>query len=127
MNTQDYYRILGLEESAGLNEIKNAYRIKAKKYHPDVSKNTESIPLFIELTEAYQFLLEKLSREKKQKEFFSQDFEEYWQKQKREKAKQYAQRHAQMRFEQFQKSYIDQSAMLFFAIYDYHINWRINN
>ena len=34
---KDYYKILGLETSrVSLEEIKTAYRIAAKKYHPDV-------------------------------------------------------------------------------------------
>lgn len=35
---KDYYKILGLETSrVSLEEIKNAYRASAKKYHPDVN------------------------------------------------------------------------------------------
>ena len=35
---KDYYKILGLETSrVSLEEIKSAYRLSAKKYHPDVN------------------------------------------------------------------------------------------
>ncbi len=32
---KDYYKILGISETASQDEIKRAYRELAKKYHPD--------------------------------------------------------------------------------------------
>ena len=35
---KDYYKILGLETNKVNNEdVKNAYRLMAKKYHPDIN------------------------------------------------------------------------------------------
>ena len=57
MTPADYYRILDLTPAASLNEIKQAYRQKARLYHPDISKDPATQELFISATEAYDFLI----------------------------------------------------------------------
>ena len=63
---KDYYIILGIKPSATQKEIKSAYRLLARKYHPDVNKgNKLSEEKFKEIGEAY-FVL---SDEKKRKQY----------------------------------------------------------
>jgi molecular chaperone DnaJ len=52
----DYYEVLGLKKGASQEEIKRAYKELAKKYHPDVSKETNAEHKFKEINEAYSVL-----------------------------------------------------------------------
>jgi len=56
MDYKDYYNIMGVERTASQDEIKRAYRKLARKYHPDVSKETDAEVRFKEVGEAYEVL-----------------------------------------------------------------------
>jgi curved DNA-binding protein len=56
MEFKDYYDIVGVKRNATQDEIKRAYRKLARKYHPDVSKETDAEVRFKELGEAYEVL-----------------------------------------------------------------------
>jgi molecular chaperone DnaJ len=60
---RDFYEILGITKSAGENEIKQAYRKLALKFHPDRNKdNPEAVEKFKEATEAYEILRDPQKR-----------------------------------------------------------------
>lgn len=59
---KDYYRILGVDRNASLEEIKRAYKNLAKKYHPDVNKSKDAEEKFKEIQEAYEVLSDPRSR-----------------------------------------------------------------
>ena len=59
MTVPDCFQILGLPKNACLNDLKMAYRRKAKKYHPDRNGGDER--QFSRLHEAYALLLEHQS------------------------------------------------------------------
>lgn len=52
--TKDYYETLGVSKDASKEEIKKAYKKLAKKYHPDLNK--DSAEKFKEINEAYSVL-----------------------------------------------------------------------
>ncbi len=62
---RDYYEVLGVQKSADDNEIKKAYRVLAKKYHPDMNPgDKEAEAKFKEVNEAYAVLSDKEKRDK---------------------------------------------------------------
>ena len=56
MEFKDYYAVLGVERGATAEDVKRAYRRLARKYHPDVSKESDAKQRFQELGEAYEVL-----------------------------------------------------------------------
>ncbi len=56
----NYYELLGISKNASEEEIKKAFREKAKKYHPDV--NPEGSEIFKEITKAYETLIDPQKR-----------------------------------------------------------------
>ena len=66
MKLKDYYKILGLENSKVTTEqIKNAYRKQAKKYHPDVNVGNKVAEERIkDINEAYRVLSNPSSKRK---------------------------------------------------------------
>lgn len=54
----DYYKILGLNKDASSENIRRAYRLKAKQFHPDINKGADAKILFQQINEAYHFLID---------------------------------------------------------------------
>lgn len=50
-----YY--LGIGENASEEQIKRAYRYKAKLYHPDMNPNTDTKDYYIKVQKAYEYLM----------------------------------------------------------------------
>ncbi len=59
---RDLYEILGIQKNASDDEIKKAYRTLAKKYHPDVSTESNAENKFKEVQEAYDTLSDPQKR-----------------------------------------------------------------
>ena len=57
----DYYKILGLNKTATINQIKQAHRKLILIWHPDKNKNVETT-VFISITEAYTVLSDLTKR-----------------------------------------------------------------
>ncbi len=53
---RDYYEVLGVARSASADDVKNAFRNLARKFHPDVNKADDAEEKFKEINEAYGIL-----------------------------------------------------------------------
>jgi curved DNA-binding protein len=62
MEFKDYYDVLGVKPEASDAEIKSAYRKLARKYHPDVSKESGAEDKFKAANEAYEALRDPAKR-----------------------------------------------------------------
>lgn len=62
MKKQDYYGILGITFDATQEEIKQAYRNKAKRYHPDINPDFDATEKMQQVNAAYETLSNIISR-----------------------------------------------------------------
>ena len=73
---RDYYKVLGISKNATQDEIKTAFRKKAREYHPDVNPNDPTAEeKFKEINEAYEVIKDPKTREQYNK--FGHDFKRY--------------------------------------------------
>ena len=56
---RDFYEVLGISKTANADEIKRAYRKKAKQYHPDICKEPDAEEKFKEVQEAYDQIMKE--------------------------------------------------------------------
>lgn len=98
-----YYRTLGVSSKATIEEIKRAFRQKAKELHPDKNKSPDANEQFILLTEAYECLTNiKKGKTKVQKRSTTSYAD--WQRDSKEKARQRAREYANMQYEEYKKT-----------------------
>jgi hypothetical protein len=93
LTTADYYRVLDLQRGCTIDEVKKAYRKKAREYHPDINHAPEAKDMFILVTEAYEFLASNFERVRKDAEAYDRamnDWRRYRQSRARYRAKAYS-------------------------------------
>ncbi|MFE2647738.1 DnaJ C-terminal domain-containing protein [Streptomyces nigra] len=69
---RDFYQVLGVSRTASQDEIQQAYRKLARKFHPDVNKDPEAEERFKDLNEAYSVLSDPKTRARYDR--FGEDF-----------------------------------------------------
>lgn len=115
-----YYQILGVSESATIDEIKRAFRNRAKELHPDKNKSPHAQDEFIMLTEAYEYTV--AAKTAKFRRYVS-PFENAELQRQRERAEavRKAQEYARMRYEDFEKTEAFQTINALNIILDHFI------
>jgi molecular chaperone DnaJ len=59
---RDYYDVLGIGRESNDDQVRRAFRMRARVLHPDVSQDPEANAKFAELAEAYDILSKSTSR-----------------------------------------------------------------
>jgi Ca-activated chloride channel homolog len=62
MTGESYYELLGLTNNASEEEIRRAYFLFARKYHPDSNQNPLAIEIFYQIQQAYDVLIDPVKR-----------------------------------------------------------------
>lgn len=136
-----YYKILGLRSDATLDQLKKAYRIKARLYHPDLNSREDAAEIFIIINEAYEYL-DKYIRNNRGAKVSREDLIREWQDYRRDEARKRAYKHANSKYSDFTKSktyktsmilnkaqlYINLSVAIFvitMAVAGYIIKWKM--
>ncbi len=99
----DYYEILELPLNSTVEEIKRAYRKKARMYHPDINHSPDAKDLFIKVTEAYDFLLNNHDKTTGDEQTYNQAMEN-WKKYRQSRSRQRAYAYSQTSYNRFRNT-----------------------
>jgi hypothetical protein len=103
MTILEYYEILGLPPYSSTEEVRRAYRKKARLYHPDINNAPDAMDKFIKITEAYDFLIESHNKGPLDDQEFFRIVEE-WKKYRQERSQQRARYYAHSSYTRFKNS-----------------------
>lgn len=74
---KDYYTILGVGRHSSQEEIKSAYRVMSKRWHPDMNPNVDVTHMMQEINEAYAIL-----KDNSKKARYDREYDNYYTKNK---------------------------------------------
>lgn len=112
MTVTEYYSILEIPCSATVEEIKTAYRKKARLYHPDINPDPEAKDKFISATEAYEFLLAYHEKAKDDDQAYKQAMDD-WRKYRQDRSRRRATAYARASYQSFTKTKFYKSTRIF--------------
>ncbi len=112
MTISDYYEILGITSSSTLDEIKRAYRKKAREFHPDINPDPEAKDLFIAVTEAYEFLMTYRQKTLSDQEAYDQAMED-WRKYRQDRSRYRARAYARAPYHKFRDTNFYKTTRIF--------------
>ncbi len=106
----NYYQILGVDPQASLEDIKKAFRKKAKMYHPDINKSPDAHNEFVKIHEAYDFIINQklgLKYHQSTRSYrYAQPYKasEEWEKKERPKARERADYYSKKKYTEYKSS-----------------------
>ena len=103
MTISDYYHILDIPFNSSINDIKKAYRQKARLFHPDINPAPDARDKFILATEAYEFLIANYDRINANEQAYRQAMDN-WTRSRQARSKQRARAYAQASYIRFKKT-----------------------
>jgi hypothetical protein len=112
MTLTDYYEILGLPVNSSLEEIKKAYRKKARLYHPDINPESDAKDLFISATEAYEFLIAYHDSILTEEQAYQQAMED-WRKYRQDRSRKRATAYARTSYSNFKQTKLYKTTRIF--------------
>jgi hypothetical protein len=112
LTVSDYYKILGLEPDSTIDEIKKAYRIKAREFHPDHNSSPGAKDIFIQATEAYEFLLTYRENIAADEEEYNRVIDE-WRKYRQDRSRNRANVYAHASYSSFKSSNFYKTTRIF--------------
>ncbi len=112
MVLSDYYRVLDLSPDSSIDDIKKAYRQKARIYHPDINHSPDAMDKFILATEAYEFLIANFQRITDDEEECRKS-EEDWRKYRQDRSRQRARAYARSSYTRFRNTKFYRTTRIF--------------
>ncbi len=112
MTLTDYYEILSLPVNSTIDEIKKAYRKKARLFHPDINPAPDAKDHFISITEAYEFLIANHDKIKSDEEAYIQAMED-WRKYRQDRSRKRATAYARASYGTFKNSKFYKTTRIF--------------
>jgi hypothetical protein len=112
MTLTDYFEILGIPQNSSTDEIKKAYRRKARLYHPDVNPAPDAKDHFISATEAYEFLIAYHDKLISDDQAFKQAMDD-WRKYRQDRSRKRATVYARTSYETFKNTRFYKTTRIF--------------
>jgi hypothetical protein len=112
MTISEYYSVLDLPLNSSIDDIKKAYRQKARMYHPDINPSPDAKDMFISATEAYEFLIANYNKIHDSDETYRQAMED-WRKYRQDRSRQRATAYSRASYARFKNTKFYRSTRIF--------------
>jgi hypothetical protein len=112
LTAADYFRVLDLRRDCSADDIKKAYRKKAREYHPDINQSADAKDMFILATEAYEFLISNFERVKRDAEAYDRAMDE-WRKYRQRRARYRARAYSRTTYVKFRNTNFYKTTRIF--------------